>query len=69
LGLTAVEVAPSTRRQGLGTRICAGLAAWGLEHGAQKMYLQVAADNDAALVLCERLGLTTHHRYRYATER
>ncbi|MGZ4552717.1 MAG: N-acetylglutamate synthase, CG3035 family [Mycobacteriaceae bacterium] len=71
LGLTAVEVAPSARRQGLGTRICAGLAAWGLEHGAQKTYLQVAADNDAALVLCERLGLTTHHRYRYryATER
>lgn len=66
LGLTAVEVAETARRQGWGVRICAGMAAWGLEHGAQRIYVQAAADNHPALRLYTRLGFTPHHRYRYA---
>lgn len=68
LGITAVEVAAGQRRHGLGQRICAGMAAWGHEHGAQQMYLQVAADNDAAVRLYRGLGFTEHHRYRYVIE-
>lgn len=69
LGLTAVEVAAPARRQGLGTRMCAGMVSWGREHGAEKAYLQVATRNTAALALYERLGFSTHHGYRYATSR
>lgn len=67
LGLTAVEVAETQRRQGVGRRICAGMAAWGHQHGAQRMYLQVDARNDAALALYRSMGFTEHHRYRYAS--
>ena len=67
LGLTAVEVAPHHRRQGLGARICAGIAAWGHQRGAERMYLQVDAANDAALALYRSVGFTEHHRYRYAS--
>jgi GNAT superfamily N-acetyltransferase len=67
LGLTAVEVADHQRRKGLGTRICAGIAAWGHQHGAQRMYLQVDAANDAALALYRGMGFAEHHRYRYAS--
>lgn len=68
LGLTAVEVATPARRQGLGVRICAGMATWGLTHGAHRTYVQVAADNHPALQLYARLGFRPHHRYRYAME-
>lgn len=68
VGLSAVEVALSQRRRGFGARICAAMAAWGLEHDAQSAYVQVAADNDPALRLYAHLGFTPHHRYRYATE-
>lgn len=67
LGLTALEVAPTARRQGLGAAVCAGLAAWGDGHGAQRVYLQVAADNVGALRMYDALGFTLHHGYHYAT--
>lgn len=66
LGLTAVEVAPGARRQGLGRTVCAGLAAWGAGHAAQRVYLQVSADNEAARALYAGMGFAEHHRYRYA---
>jgi ribosomal protein S18 acetylase RimI-like enzyme len=65
LGVTAVEVAPDARRRGLGTHVVAGTARWARRHGATDVYLQVAADNAAALATYERLGFTEHHRYRY----
>lgn len=69
LGLTGLEVAPSARRQGLGTSVFAGLAAWGASLGAQRVYLQVAADNASALGMYQALGFTPHHGYHYATGR
>jgi hypothetical protein len=37
-------------------------------HGATRSYVQVLADNDAALDLYERLGYWPHHAYHYRTE-
>jgi ribosomal protein S18 acetylase RimI-like enzyme len=68
LGVTAVEVDPALRRTGLARAITAALIAWAAERGAVRSYLQVSADNDAAVRLYERLGYWVHHDYRYRTE-
>ena len=65
LGITAVEVAPSARRQGLGAAVTRGLARWAAARGAQSVYLQVAVENDAGAGLYATLGFTEHHRYQY----
>lgn len=67
VGLTAVEVSETHRRNGLGTRICGELVAWGRERGATHAYLQVAATNTAAEAMYRALGFVEHHRYRYAS--
>ena len=67
VGLTAVEVAEQHRRRGLGSLICGEMIKWGRSAGATHVYLQVAADNEAAIALYGSLGLIEHHRYRYAT--
>ncbi|WP_037143582.1 N-acetylglutamate synthase, CG3035 family [Rhodococcoides fascians] len=66
VGLTAIEVAEAHRRNGLGTRICGELVAWGRTQGATHAYLQVSAANAGAVAMYEGLGFTEHHRYRYA---
>ncbi len=65
LGITAVTVAESHRRRGLGTHLMAQLARWGADRGGRAIYLQVASDNTGALELYERLGFHHHHDYRY----
>jgi N-acetylglutamate synthase len=65
VGLRAVEVEVGQRGHGLGSAIVAALLGWGAERGATTAYLQVHADNTAALGLYERLGFSTHHAYRY----
>jgi GNAT superfamily N-acetyltransferase len=65
LGITAVEVGESFRRQGLGRRIIAALADYAAAHGARYAYLQVAEDNEPAIALYERLGFRRHHDYVY----
>ncbi|MBI1759457.1 MAG: GNAT family N-acetyltransferase [Actinobacteria bacterium] len=67
LGVAAIEVHPTRRRQGLARQIMAGLLAWGAERGAARCHLQVELDNAAALALYADLGFTPHHRYRYRT--
>jgi ribosomal protein S18 acetylase RimI-like enzyme len=69
LGITAVEVDPAVRRQGLATAIMGALWRWAAdEHGATRGYVQVTAGNAAAISLYERLGYWHHHSYRYRTE-
>jgi GNAT superfamily N-acetyltransferase len=65
VGLSAVEVEPELRRQGLGSVVVDALLAWGKAHGARSAYLQTLADNGAAVGLYARYGFRTHHSYRY----
>ncbi|MBA2640441.1 MAG: GNAT family N-acetyltransferase [Nocardioidaceae bacterium] len=65
LGLSAVEVVPERRRQGLARQVVDALLAWGAERGARTAYLQTMPDNAAALALYADYGFVTHHRYRY----
>jgi ribosomal protein S18 acetylase RimI-like enzyme len=66
-GLACVEVAPDSRRQGLGTRIVDAGIAWARQRGADKAYLQTMTDNTAAIALYEPYGFRTHHEYAYLT--
>jgi ribosomal protein S18 acetylase RimI-like enzyme len=64
-GITAMEVAPDARRRGLGGEVLRALVSWGHAHGGVRVYLQVAAENDAGRALYARHGFTRHHGYRY----
>jgi ribosomal protein S18 acetylase RimI-like enzyme len=64
-GVTSVDVAPSVRRQGVGSAVMRSLLAWARERGAVASYLQVRAANEAALRLYAALGYVTHHPYNY----
>lgn len=65
LGISAVRVDPARRRTGLARRVCYGLRAWGAAHGAQRAYVEVLADNDAAVGLYTAMGFRLHHTHRY----
>ncbi len=65
VGVTAVEVDPDFRRQGLASHVMRGVLRWAADRGASDAYLQVAEENAAALGLYDRLGFALHHRYRY----
>jgi ribosomal protein S18 acetylase RimI-like enzyme len=65
LGVTAVEVDPALRREGLATAIMRALWRWGAANGAVRSYLQVSSDNPAALALYRGLGYWQHHDYHY----
>jgi ribosomal protein S18 acetylase RimI-like enzyme len=67
LGISAVETAPEARRQGLARRVVDFLVEHGRAAGAQRIYLQVAEDNEPAVALYRGLGLSVHHTYRYRT--
>ncbi len=64
-GLSAVEVVPERRREGLARRIVDTTLAWAAERGADKAYLQTMRDNTAALALYAPYGFVDHHEYRY----
>jgi ribosomal protein S18 acetylase RimI-like enzyme len=63
LGISVVGVDPDHRRQGWARRITRALAAWGLGHGAARVYLQVEAHNEPAIALYDSLGFTAAHSY------
>jgi len=65
LGVTALTVDQSRRRGGLGRHLMADLTRWAVHRGAHCAYLQVAAENDAALRLYDTLGYVRHHPYHY----
>jgi len=64
-GLTAIEVDPRFRRQGLATVVTRALSAAAAGRGASKIYLQVTDGNAGARELYRRLGFTDHHGYHY----
>jgi ribosomal protein S18 acetylase RimI-like enzyme len=64
-GLSAVEVRPEARRQGLARRVVETSLAWAVGHGADKAYLQTMRSNTAALALYEPYGFADHHDYVY----
>ena len=68
LGVTALTVSQTRRRTGIGSVLMGELFRWAARRGAHSVYLQVAADNAAALALYGRLSFTEHHRYHYRRE-
>ncbi len=66
-GLTAMEVAPIHRRQGLARHVIAAIAGWGWDQGARSIYLQVASSNAPAIGLYRSAGFEVHHSYDYLT--
>ena len=64
-GLTAIEVDPTRRRQGLGASITSALTRLAAEHGYRNIYLQVTDDNASARALYRKLGFSDHHGYHY----
>ena len=65
LGVSAVEVVPELRRQGLATAIMRELWRWGSAAGTERSYLQVIADNTAAVTMYKRMGYWHHHDFHY----
>lgn len=63
LGLSLIEVTPARRRRGLARAISGALARWAAGLGAERAFLQVEEENEAAVGLYARLGFTTHHTY------
>lgn len=67
-GVFALHVRPDLRGRGLARGLmhaAAGLS----EHEAPSTYLQVSADNDAAVGLYRAMGFEPHHEYWYVRER
>jgi len=64
-GVTSVDVAEPSRRQGFGQAVMRALLAWAEHQGARAAYLQVRALNEPALALYRRLGFLPHHPYCY----
>ncbi|HEY7904369.1 MAG TPA: GNAT family N-acetyltransferase [Casimicrobiaceae bacterium] len=64
-GLFDVVVADGMRRQGHATALCERLFAWAWDHGMRTLYLQVTADNEAAVALYRRFGFTAGYGYHY----
>ncbi|HET6506515.1 MAG TPA: GNAT family N-acetyltransferase [Baekduia sp.] len=65
LGVFSLTVASAARRQGIATKVMDALEHWGAEAGARGVYLQVEAENEAALTLYARRRLHVAHSYHY----
>lgn len=65
LGISSMRVAGNSRRQGHARALCDALMNWGASTGATRTYVQVLADNDAAIGLYAAMGFRLHHHGRY----
>jgi N-acetylglutamate synthase len=66
-GLTAMEVHPDYRRQGLARALIAAIAQWAWQRGSRSAYVQAAETNLPAQRLYQATGFTPHHNYAYLT--
>lgn len=64
-GVTAMDVAPSHRRQGLARAVLGAAAEWALGRGDRSAYLQVAEQNAGARALYGSTSFAVHHGYHY----
>jgi GNAT superfamily N-acetyltransferase len=64
-GLFAMRTETAHRRQGLARRVLGALLAWERGAGADRAWLQVEADNAAAISLYAAAGFVEVYRYRY----
>jgi ribosomal protein S18 acetylase RimI-like enzyme len=69
LHIALLEVAGAARRRGLARHVTRALAEWAASEGAGTAFLQVEAENAAALALYGSLGFTEHHEYITRTMR
>lgn len=67
VGLYDIYTAPAARNQGLSRALCTALLSRAASEGARTAYLQVDADNGAALSVYRRLGFVTGYTYHYRT--
>lgn len=65
VGMFGIVTAPDRRREGLGRRLTRALCHAGVDAGARTAYLQVEADNAAALGLYRALGFRDVYTYWY----
>jgi ribosomal protein S18 acetylase RimI-like enzyme len=68
LGLFDLVVDPGERKRGWGRELVRRLVAWGAGGGARRVYLQVTADNAAALALYRALGFESAYDYWYRVQ-
>jgi ribosomal protein S18 acetylase RimI-like enzyme len=65
VSLQEIATAPSARGRGLARRLLGTLLAWGRARGGREAWLQVMADDTAAIPLYRSLGFTTVYRTHY----
>jgi len=68
VALSCLQVTPAARRRGLGRALTLEALAVSVRHGARRAFLQVEADNAAALRLYGGLGFRPAHRYAYRVQ-
>jgi GNAT superfamily N-acetyltransferase len=66
-GITAVEVDPDYRRQGLARALLRASCEWAWSRGCASVYVQVGETNQAAQQLYLAAGFEPHHTYEYLT--
>lgn len=64
-GIMSLAVAEDRRRQGLGLEILSSALRWARMRGARNAWLQVSADNAAAIALYRKLGFQEVYQYHY----
>lgn len=65
LGIHGMRTASRARRRGLASGILRAMALMALEHGLQRVFLQVEASNTGAIALYSRFGFTPAWTYAY----
>jgi len=64
-GIFDVVTAQSARGRGYATLACAALLSWAAQQGARAAYLQVDANNVAAIAVYRKFGFATLYTYHY----